>query len=58
MKWPWRRPEPDPAEMQRARWQLAKARADEPRVAWIVAAHERKLAENHFAEKFKKALEL
>jgi hypothetical protein len=44
--------------MQRARWQLAKARADEPRVAWIVAAHERKLAENHFAEKFKKAVEL
>ena len=57
MKWPWRRPKPDPAGLKEAKQMLAKARADEPRVARLVAEHRRKNAENHFAEKFKKALE-
>lgn len=57
MRWPWRRSEPDRDGMNAARMLLAKAQADEPRVARIAAAHHRKITENHFGEKFKRAME-
>ena len=57
MRWPFRRREPDHEGLADARRMLAKARADEPRVARIVREHKARQAENHFAEKFKKAME-
>lgn len=56
MRWPWRRHEPDREGLERARQQLAKARADEPRVAELAEQLHRKIAENHFGPKFAAAL--
>lgn len=57
MRWPWKDRNPDPRELQRAQQALLKAQRDEQRVAWIAEAHHRKIAENHFAQKFQKAME-
>jgi hypothetical protein len=57
MRWPWKPRTPDLRELEQAQQALAKAQRDEPRVARIAEAHHRKIAENHFAQKFKKAME-
>jgi len=41
--------------MTRAKQELAKARADEPRIAAIVEAHQHKQAENHFGARMHQA---
>lgn len=57
MRWPWSPPAPpDPTGLKEARAALAKARADEPRVARIVEEHRRRQAENHFGPAIKAAL--
>ena len=56
MRWPWRRPSIDAAGLARAKRELAKARADELRVARIVEAHRDQQARNHFGERFHLAL--
>jgi hypothetical protein len=48
--------EPDHEGLERARQQLAKARADEPRVAELVETLHRKIRENHFGPKIAAAL--
>lgn len=56
-RWRWRRPEPDREGLAEAREMLAKARADEPRVAAIAEAHKQKIRDNHFGPKIAAALQ-
>lgn len=57
MRWPWRRPARlDSAQLQAAREELARTRANEPRVARIVEAHRRKVEQNHFGPTISSAL--
>jgi hypothetical protein len=56
MRWPWKRPPRDTAGIERSKALLAQARADEPRVASVVEAHEKKIRENHFGVKIHQAL--
>ena len=58
MRWPWQRIEVDESEAERAQESLARARADEPRVARLVTEHRRKQEENHFGPKIHAALSL
>lgn len=59
MRWPWKqRPHVDDTDFREARKALAKARADEPRVAHIVAEHRRKQEENRFGPTVHNALAL
>lgn len=51
MRWPWKKRDPDPAGMARARQALAKAQADEPRIADIAEQVNRRIRENHFGPK-------
>lgn len=56
MKWPWLRHPPDPTGLAKAREALAKARADEPRVAHLADTLRTKIRENHFGPKIAAAL--
>lgn len=58
MRWPWKRPDIDDRTLDEAKESLAKARADEPRVARIVDAHRRKIEQNHFGPTVHNALSL
>lgn len=57
LRWPWRKHEIDPHELERSRQALREADKWQARGRRVSVATERAIIQNHFARDFKKAME-